>query len=432
MRVLFFKVLQRKQWISHPYKSRYLGFTHLIDYLLSKQPEHEILYATRLGELKQMKPDLIAISSVTESYNDAMYTVEWVRKGGFTGPIILGGPHVTALPWTIPSKADCAVVGEGEVTFEQLVREYSKNRNPDLSQIPGLAYYRKIRGLPAQFTMTPPRTPVVLDTLPVDVTRDPKVLMDISTVRGCPFRCAHCVERPTQGEPRFLSAERMYALMKSRVEATGNPNFFFQDDTFLAGGTQRIRELHKLMSDDNTLGKYKIRSISLNANLVTRENLTLMKQIGCTNFGMGCESFNPRVLGDMKRGFVKLKHLDTTIKLCTEIKVRLGGSQVYGFPGETEAEMLDSIAIVKEYERTSVFQHWVIFVCTPLPGSELWFWARDQGVVADAMDWSRLRIDGNMQYFKSPWIYLNEEQIPKQRFIELLKKNGQMPNGHFI
>jgi radical SAM superfamily enzyme YgiQ (UPF0313 family) len=186
------------------------------------------------------------------------------------------------------------------------------------------------------------------------------------------------------------------------------------------------------MARENTLGKFEIRSISLNANLVDEEKLTLMRGIGCHFFGMGCESFNPRVLQAMKCGSVSPEDLDRTIKLCTKLKVKLGGSQVYGYPGETEAEMVDSIKRVQAYEKTTAFSHWVIFVCTPLPGSILWYQAREQGLVADSMDWSQLRIDGNMEYFKKPWIYLNEESVPRKRFLEILRENHQMPAGHFV
>lgn len=428
MRIVFYKPLQRQKWMYNHFLRRYLGFCHLKDAIQAKYPDCEVFQEVSFSQIMKRNPDIVGISSVTEVWEHAVYASNQLRKLGFEGPIFMGGPHVSVIPWSMPTSANCSVIGEGESSFVELVGLFREYKFPDLSQVQGIAYYRTHRGSPGSFVMTPPRCPENVNKLPVDVERDPAIVFDIATVRGCPFRCKHYVESVTQGNPRVLSADRLYHIMKTRFEKTGNPHFFFQDDTFLAAPKSRLRDLHTMAKRDGMLGKFKIRSISLNANLVDEENITLMSELGCYHFGMGCESFNPRVLEDMKNGQVTSEDLDRTVQICNKLKIKLEGSQVYGFPSETEEEMRDSIRRCQEYERNTTFKHWTVFICTPLPGSQLWHWARDKGFVNDGMDWSTLRIDGDKQHFKTPWVYINGESVPRQKFIEILREIRQLPS----
>lgn len=56
-------------------------------------------------------------------------------------PVIIGGPHVSALPGRslLESNADFAVIGEGELTFAELIAQI-KTKDNNWSKINGLAY----------------------------------------------------------------------------------------------------------------------------------------------------------------------------------------------------------------------------------------------------------------------------------------------------
>jgi radical SAM superfamily enzyme YgiQ (UPF0313 family) len=430
VKIALFKTLQRAQWTGNKYNRRFLGFSCLQDYAELKCPEHEVRHVFSVDELKACKPDVIGISSVSETWSSAVALVNGLRAGGFSGPIIVGGPHVMAIPSQLPSLADCAVIGEGEETFVELIRAYADHRRPDLSQIAGIAHRPDDS---SGVVMTARRAPMNMDALPVNVARDPDTTFQISTIRGCPFRCGHCVEGPTQGKTRWLSAERLYEIMRERVRVTGNREFYFQDDTFLAA-RGRLAKLHEIMRRENAMTEFRIKSISLNANLVNDDAIRMMLEIGARHgrFGMGCESLNPRILGEMKRGVVTLEHITQTAELCSKHGAKIGGSQVYGWPGETPDEIRDSIRRVKELERATKFKHWVVYACQPLPGSSIWNRALAHGDVSEDMDFSTLRIDGNMGYFDTPWFWLNEATTPKSEFLSILRDEGHLPRGFFV
>lgn len=427
MRIVFYKPLIRDKFISDPFKAHYLGFSSLRAYLLAHEPEHCVQIVGSTDELLASRADLIGISCVSEMWERIKALLRRIREGGFDGPIILGGSHITALPETLPPEADCAVIGEGEATLLDLVRAYQKHRAPDLTNIPGVAF-RKVDG---ELIRTPSRSPLDMDRLPVDVAEHPDIWFQISTIRGCPFHCPHCVERPTQGGPRHMSAGRLLWLMTQRLEQTGNCDIFFQDDTFLAA-PRRLEELHRLMLAENLLGAFNIRSVSLNANLVKDHTIHMLKDIGVTNLGVGMESLNPHMLTVMKNDVVTLEQIERTLALAAETEIPIGGSQVHGMRGETREQMLDSIRRVRQYEREfATFRHWVCYLCQPLPGSTYWLDELARGAVSPLMDFSTLRIDGDWQHFESPWYYGNDANVPREQFVEIFETEGMCPYDFF-
>jgi radical SAM superfamily enzyme YgiQ (UPF0313 family) len=426
MRVTLMKPLVREAFLRDSMKSQYLGFSMLRAYLLREERDVDVRVACTAEAIADQQPDLVGLSSVTEMWPRAVATARGLRAGGYAGPLVIGGPHVTALPETLPPEADVAVLGEGEAVLLDLVRAYRKSRRPRLDEIAGIAF----RDPEGRLVQTPRRGVLELDALPMDLHENPSAVFQISTVRGCPFHCRHCVERPTQGGVRFLSAERLVWLMQERVRLTGNRHFFFQDDTFLAA-PGRLEQLHELLRRKNLMGRFVIHSVSLNANLVREETIPLLKEIGVQRMGMGCESFNPRVLKEMKRGVLNLEHFERAIRWAGRAGLPLGGSQVYGYPGETRDEMIDSIRRVQRLERTTIFHHWLCYVCQPLPGSDLWKEQQAAGNVSLEMDFSRLRIDGDYEHFDSPWYYMNEANVPREEFLDILERFGQLPPGFF-
>ena len=421
MRIGLWKPLFRPSNLNRPFRAQYLGFESIVAYLKSVAPQHEIVYGM------DEDADLIAMSCVSETMLMARDMCRVLRNTGFGGPIILGGPHFTALPETMPLEADCCVIGPGEETFAELVAAYEKDRDPDLSQISGIGWWPEWKII----SETTPREPCALDDLPVNIEACPKDWMQISTIRGCPYRCEHCVEHTNQGEVRWLSAERLLWIMEERVRRTGNPNFFFQDDTFLAA-KGRLEQLHRLMSHKDLFGKFKIQMISMNANLVEEHTIQMLKDIGAVSIGMGAESWDARVFREMKRGVVTQEHLFRVLKYAEEADMLpVGGSLVLGYPGETAAELATSLDTARQLVDQGKLAVWGTYVCQPLPGSRLWQRFESQGKVSVAMDFSTLRIDACSDHFPTEWAYWNEEHVPRDEFKRVVQASGFARKGCF-
>ena len=97
--------------------------------------------------LRDFKPDVIGIRTLS-CYKDFFHnTIAVIRGWGIDVPIIAGGPYATTEYEDIllDRNVDVVVLGEGEVTFSELVREIVKNdkRLPGteiLAEIPGIVF----------------------------------------------------------------------------------------------------------------------------------------------------------------------------------------------------------------------------------------------------------------------------------------------------
>lgn len=97
--------------------------------------------------LKEFQPDIIGIRSLTYYKDFCHKTITAMRQWGVNTPIVLGGPYATSDYKTIlkDKNVDAVVLGEGEVTFYELIKKVLENdkkfpKEKQLSEIKGLAY----------------------------------------------------------------------------------------------------------------------------------------------------------------------------------------------------------------------------------------------------------------------------------------------------
>jgi amino acid adenylation domain-containing protein len=97
--------------------------------------------------LETFKPDIIGVRALTFHRNFFHQTCARIRQWGFNLPLITGGPYATSSYKAIlqDPNIDLAVLGEGEITFSELIGRILGNHNrfPDektLKEIPGLAF----------------------------------------------------------------------------------------------------------------------------------------------------------------------------------------------------------------------------------------------------------------------------------------------------
>jgi amino acid adenylation domain-containing protein len=97
--------------------------------------------------LETFKPDIIGVRALTFHRNFFHQTCARIRQWGFNLPLITGGPYATSSYKAIlqDPNIDLVVLGEGEITFSELIGRILENHNrlPDektLKEIPGLAF----------------------------------------------------------------------------------------------------------------------------------------------------------------------------------------------------------------------------------------------------------------------------------------------------
>jgi radical SAM superfamily enzyme YgiQ (UPF0313 family) len=118
--------------------------------------------------------DLVAISSFTAQINDAYILSQKYRNNGVV--TVMGGLHVTSLPCEAINYCDSVVIGEGEVVWSILLKDFNENK---------LKKYYDSRKKEYNLAHSPiPR----YDLLNANNYNR----FTVQTSRGCPFQCEFC------------------------------------------------------------------------------------------------------------------------------------------------------------------------------------------------------------------------------------------------
>jgi len=342
-------------------------------------------------EAVNFSPDLIGITTNTCVFDSVTQVISLLKEKLSRVPVILGGPHVSALPnrSLIETKADLVVIGEGELTFGEVVGQI-KNKENNWGVIKGLAY----RDYSGEVKINPPRELMTnLDMLPFPA-RD---LVDnslyspaptkrvglglstlISTSRGCPFNCGFCgAQTVWTRRIRMRSPESVVAEIEECVRKYGVRLFNFADELFTSD-KKRVADTCQLINRHSL----KIRWVcSARAQNLDFETLKIMKQAGCHEISFGIESGNRDILKRIDKG-INLDEALRIIKLTKKAGIATHASYILGYIGETEETIKDTISFAKELN-TAVA---AFFIASPLPGTRLY---------KEALENNYIRLDAN-------------------------------------
>ena len=422
MKLVLHKPLVRPE---HKYDNRYyLGFGYLKAYLQQYLPQVEVQVVYDLADIRAAAPDAVGFTTITDMWPRVLAAHRDLREW-FDGPVFFGGPHITALPRLLPRGNNIAFIGEAEQSLLDVARRMLQGDNLYRDPLPGTAAWNG-----DEFLTGPPARLLDINELPppADVPVDH---FPLTTVRGCPFHCTHCVEHSIQGRPRQLSAERLAELVIGRYESHGTTVFEMLDDLFLVS-PKRMAAFVDILDRRGLLGRFQFQRLSLVAHKITEDVARMLARMNLWGTGMGVESADPEILHRFKNGVVTREHIERAIDLCTKHGVTIGGSMVLGYPGETETQMRNTIDFFADRIRKTTFACWGLFVCQPLPGSVLWSRALQEGRVGLDMDFSTLRIDADVEHFDSEWFYNNQAALPRRRFLEILREYDFVQPGYFV
>ncbi|MDT8286139.1 MAG: radical SAM protein [Elusimicrobiales bacterium] len=337
------------------------------------EPEAQGLgYADLARIIEEGRPDIVGLTSSTPNFQRALDIARLARERS-SAKVVLGGVHASALPEFIlesrPGLIDCVVVGEGEVTFLEVVKAYAAGG--DVSGIPGIAYMG-----PSGAVRTPPRPYLEdLDSIPFPA-RDliPQSLFvpnlhnarykdcfTILTSRGCPFNCSFCASRIVSGRKyRMHSAEYVLEEMRMLKKDYNARQLLITDDTFTVNH-ERLEKICRGMIDGRMGLKWFCFS---QTSAVNRDILRMMARAGCYNIGFGIESANQKSLREIGKPLNLAKALDS-VHEANKAGMKTQAFYVFGIPGETAADVENTISFSKKVNSTLAFFNMLV----PYPGT---------------------------------------------------------------
>lgn len=252
-----------------------------------------------LADIYRRKPDAIGFSCYIWNFNLVQELLAELPKLLPDSALWLGGPEVSYDSAEILEKypqLTGIMVGEGEITFRELMQHYLSREKGAPKQ--GL---EKIAGLCLSSGYTAPRPPADLTSLPFlycDADSFVNKILYYESSRGCPYRCSYCLssgeEKVRLRDINVTKAELQFFL---DLQA---PQVKFVDRTFNCNPEHTMAVWQYLKENDNGVTNFHF---EISADILREEELELLRQLrpGLVQLEIGVQSTNPQTLKAIRR-----------------------------------------------------------------------------------------------------------------------------------
>jgi len=99
-----------------------------------------------------------------------------------------------------------------------------------------------------------------------------------------------------------------------------------------------------------------------------------MAGAGCHQIAYGIESADAQILKNIKKR-IMLSEAKYAVKITQDVGIDARANFMFGCPGETKESMQKTLDFAVELNPDLV----IFNICTPLPGTEMFRWAKDKG-----------------------------------------------------
>lgn len=312
--------------------------------LLDLMFERDAFAAVRNAVLSS-RPDVVGLSVRNIDNNDMrdpVFFLDGVRQLVIAvreltaAPVILGGAALSVMPEEIMrfTGVSCAVLGDGEVRFPQLLARMG--RGEPFDDLPGIACIDQ-RG----FIQRPCdggdqaldcQAPDYARWLNVGAYRSQLATAPLQSKLGCSFNCVYCTYRKIEGKGCRLSDPRCVAEAVGRLSVLGLRDIEFVDSVFNVPRDHAMAVCEELA---RTQHYARLQSLELNPRAFDDELVAAMERAGFIGMGLTVESASDPVLAGLRKGFTsrEVHHAAEAVK---RRRIPCAWIFLLGGPGETE------------------------------------------------------------------------------------------------
>lgn len=392
------------------YLASYVRRSGGIDVRIIDMTAEQMRYSRLDSEMRAFAPDVVGISALTYESSGMDRVAEIAKSVRSDLPVVVGGPHASAYTQRVMQNPniDYAVVGEGELTFDDLIRTLRScgGRGGDaVADIDGLAYRRD------GTVHVNPRTRYVedLDALPfpawdlIPFATYKKFIrmsrcgtadyMAIFTTRSCPYKCLYCHQVFGKGY-RTRSPENVLAEMRTLYDDYGVRHFEIIDDIFNLD-LPRAKRIFDLIAESGMKVRLTFPN-GVRGDHLDEEFFIKARRAGVVFMAFAVETASPRLQKKLQKN-INLAKIRANISLALKYGIFCHGFFMLGFPTETREELLAT----SDFAITSDLHTANIFVVNPFEGTGLADWAREIGKPILAGDFER-------NYFSKEFVNLTE------------------------
>lgn len=303
--------------------------------------------------LQNTHPSVLGVYANLMTRRNVIEILKFAKQAGWT--TVVGGPEPGAyVAEYLEHGADVVVLGEGEITLQELLPALGNGVTDELCAVSGIAFRTSIR----EIRTTAPRPQIPdIDQQPwparesVDIDRYLRTWRDahgkgsisIITARGCPYRCRWCSHQVFGMTHRRRKADSVVDEVEFLMDRYSLDMMWVADDVFTIN--------HSWLR--NYAAEMRRRSLRIpfecisRADRLSEEVADLLAELGCFRLWIGSESGSQRVLDAMERG-VKVEQVKKAVELCRSRGIQSGMFLMWGYEGEELQDIEETITHVKQ------------------------------------------------------------------------------------
>ena len=339
------------------------------DILLIKN--FNILWQIFPSILEKYPKIVLALSLMTtqfvEEYDELIELVKRLKKKAI---LIAGGPHPSGDPYSVLKMGfDYVVIGEGEITFPQLL---SNLVSGDPFKVPGIAF-----STDEEFYYTGARPKINLNDFPA-FPYWRRLFNPIEISRGCNYACFYCQAPFLHGAwMRHRSVENIVLNVEKMVERGLRDIRFITPNALAYGSKQRgeinYSKIEELLSSIKNLGRTRIFYGSFPSEVrpeyVTLEVLDILrKYVDNKRVVIGGQSGSQRILKIIHRGHTK-EDVEKAVEYLRDRGFRPEVDFILGLPFETIEDQEETVKFIERLIEMGAIIH--IHYYMPLPSTPL-------------------------------------------------------------
>lgn len=362
-------------------------------------------------QIKTFRPHLIGVTGYSYSSHYLYEIIQKIKKTT-TIPIIIGGPHVSAIKGDIlkQTTADFAMYGEAETSLITFTQEF-RQPHPNFSKIPNLIWRQKTKIIvnpPVQFHPN-------LDLLPLPDYEAFNLrkyscyqdkIIPIITSRGCPYSCNYCSVRLTMGQNfRPRSPQNVISEIKHWY-SKGFRTFDINDDCFTLD-IRRAEDICDLIIKEKLKIKIQLYN-GTRVDRITPRLLKKLKQAGCIFIAYGCESGSQKILNIIGKN-ITLKQVKKAVSWTNRIGIKNAVNFIIGHQQETYQDALKTLRFAQKLPSDYVN----FYNLVPYPGTAIFSWIENNAEFLIPKD----KYLQNISYRDNQPIFETKDFTKKQRQV---------------
>jgi len=322
-------------------------------------------------------------------YRKLLKISDTINKAKHRPFFVIGGHGPSPEPeyFLKKTQADAVVIGEGENTIVELLDALEAKN--DLSSVNGIAFLKEgvcIKTLKRELIKDIDNISLpAWDLFPMDyytLSRQPNIrnserCMYLLAARGCTFKCNFCYRMDKGYRPRSPQSivEEIKILQKNYFVSY----LFFADELFMSSAGRTVE-----LCENFIKSKLKIKWFcSGRLNFAKPDVLKLMKEAGCVFINYGIESLDEEALRVMNK-ILTVKQIVDGIENTLAAGISPGFNIIFGNIGETKESLKRGVDFLLRYDDHAQLR--TIRPVTPYPGSPLYYYAIEKGLLKDCED----------------------------------------------